>query len=123
VHDGTHGVNVNPEAKPRYQVRMPTAGDMRAQFECLADRGDVNFALEADVAKAHRRCLGREADWGLQCWRLSKGRTWVNRVGTVGVSSAGYHWSRLAGGIARLVWSLSEWNHWIFQLIYADDLR
>ncbi|CAE8670254.1 unnamed protein product, partial [Polarella glacialis] len=92
-------------------------------FKCLADRGDVNFALEADVAKAHRRCLVREADWGLQCCRLSKGRTWVNRVGTFGVSSAGYHWSRLAGGIARLVWSLSDWNHWIFQPIYADDLR
>ncbi|CAE8640882.1 unnamed protein product, partial [Polarella glacialis] len=115
------------EAEERWgdELRIAAQGAINKKDDSfrIAHDGDVNFALEADVAKAHRRCLVREAGWGLQCCRLSKGRTWVNRVGTFGVSSAGYHSSRLAGGIARLVWSLSDWNHWIFQLIYADDLR
>jgi hypothetical protein len=123
LHDGTHGVAVNPDIVPRDQVRMPAAGDMKAQMAWSAEEGGVNFALEADVSKAHRRFLIREADWGRQTCSLRKGWVWVNKVGTFGISSSGYHWSRLAGCIARFAWILSDWHHFLFQLIYSDDLR
>ena len=92
VHDGTHGVRVNPEIKPRDQVRRPTAGDFKTQMEVLEERAEVNFALEADVSKAHRRCLIRPSDHGLQCCRLGKGTIWVNRVGCPALVIGGPGW-------------------------------
>ena len=121
IHDGTHGVRVNNAIKPRDQVRMPTAGDIRAVLREGADTGEVHFLLKGDVAKAHRRTRVRQEDWGLAACRLQPGTIWLNRVGTFGIGSAGYWWARLAGGVARAALHLAG-RDCLWQLIYSDDL-
>ena len=83
------------------------------------------FSLAGDVSKAHRRFRVAQRDWRFQACRLPKGagiEAWVNKVGTVGHSTASYWYSRLQGAVGRLAISLVL-NHWVFQLVFADDLR
>ena len=100
IHDGTHGVAVNSAIKIRDQLRSPTAGDLKACMETL------------------------QQDWGLLACRTGARKeefVWVNCVGTFGISSAAYHWSRLMAGLGRssfyLIGRLA-----LDQLIYSDDL-
>ena len=44
----------------------------------------------------------------------------MNEVGTFGIGSAAYWWSRLVAIEARLVMYL-HYQDWVWQLIYADD--
>jgi len=82
------------------------------------------FALSGDVKRAHRLVKVAREDWGLQACRSgARGPEWVwlNRVGTFGISSAAYHWSRLMAGLGRLVyymWGRAE----LALLVYVDDL-
>jgi hypothetical protein len=122
VHDGTHGVRLNNEVKPRDQVRMPGPGEVRALLERASNTPGVHFSLSADISKAHRRFVNRESDWGLQACRIRPPNLWVNRVGTFGVGSACYWWSRLAGLIARFVGAFTTGEN-IWQLLFADDLH
>jgi hypothetical protein len=122
IHDATHGVHLNVDLQVRDQVRMPTAGDVRAAMQESSELPGPHFSLQLDVKKAHRRFRHRRADWGLLGCRLRPGELWLNRVGTFGVGSAGYWWSRLASSVARLVMAVNGLP-WFFQLIYADDLR
>ena len=130
IHDGTHGVLVNVGIKPRDQQRMPVAGDARAIMEeCSASRPGAHFSLDGDISKAHRRYLHRRADWGLQGCRaraatgdLPESKLWINRVGTFGMGSASYWWSRLAAGIQRFAFSFYGLE-WFWSLLYADDLH
>jgi hypothetical protein len=77
--------------------------------------------LKADVSKAHRRIRVRRRDWGKQACRLDDtAKTWLNTVGTFGIASAGYYWSRLLAGAGRgLHYVLSRESIW--QLIFSDD--
>jgi hypothetical protein len=122
VHDGTHGVRLNNEVKPRDQVRMPGPGEVRALLERASVTPGVHFSLSADISKAHRRFVNRESDWGLQACRIRPPNLWVNRVGTFGVGSACYWWSRLAGLVARFVGAFTTGEN-IWQLLFADDLH
>jgi hypothetical protein len=122
IHDGTHGVHINSHVKPRDQVRMPGPGEERVVLQHCSTVPGVHFALKADIAQAHRRFRNREQDWGLQACRLRPGTLWVNRVGTFGVGSACYWWSRLAALLARFALYMLEDAHW-WQLIFADDLK
>jgi hypothetical protein len=122
VHDGTHGVRVNNEVHPRDQVRMPGPGEARTLLERASRALGVHFALCLDVSKAHRRFLNRQADWGLQTCRIRKPMLWVNRVGTFGVGSACYWWSRLAGMLARVAGAFFS-SSAFWQLIFSDDLK
>ena len=66
----------------------------------------------------------RREDWALQACRLdsTSDAIWLNKVGTFGIASAGYWWSRLASGIGRAsVYILGSLAAWV--LLYADDLR
>ena len=146
LFDGTHGVKINNETKIRDQVKMPTAADQRCIMQVShRDAPGVHFGLQGDISKAHRRFVHKQSDWGmLGCragpkpelqegpWsanRLTALKTspppdniWLNRVGTFGTGCAGYWWGRLAAGVCRLVLGFMD-TEWIFQLIYADDLR
>ena len=102
VHDATHGVALNHRIKVRDQVRYPSAGEVKTILEERRARGQKGFAILADASKAHRRVLVHPRDWGLLGCRVRDGFVWVNKVGTYGVGSAGYFWSRLAGTIHRL---------------------
>ena len=104
IHDGTHGIDVNSKIVVRDQLRNPTAGDLRTLLEILPG---AFFALAGDVKRAHRLVKVAREDWGLQACRSgARGPEWVwlNRVGTFGISSAAYHWSRLMAGLGRLVY-------------------
>ena len=62
----------------------------------------------ADIQAAHRLVKVREKDWRLLCCRAHSDSpvVWVNCVGTFGVSSASYWWTRLFALVGRLVTSV-----------------
>ena len=68
-----------------------------------AREGLTTFALTADVSEAHRQVPIDERDWNLLGCQVAEGQeVYVNTVGTFGVASASYHWSRVASAIGRL---------------------
>ncbi len=80
------------------------------------------MGIRAGASKAHRRIKVRPADWGLQACRLKAGSIWVNKVGTYGIASAGYYWSRFAAGaVVRLFYYLLG-HGGQEALLFADDL-
>ena len=97
---------------------------------CKKPRERVLVTVAADVAKAHRRCLCRETDFGyLGCSAKptpgddpNKDTVWLNRVGTFGVASAALHFGRLAGAIGRFAGRAMLQEH-AYQLLFADDLK
>ena len=121
VHDGTHGVNVNARIKLRDQLRNPTAGDLCSVLKFMPGAA---FGLTGDIKRAHRLAKVAEQDWGYQACRSgARGRDWIwlNKVGTFGICSAAYHWSRLMGGLGRLIYYM--WGKAaLWQLIFVDDL-
>ena len=98
LHDGTHGVWINPEIRPRDQVEVPGVGEEKVVMQHLSARGVSAFGLVADVAKAHRRFRVLERDWGMVACRLRSDTVWLNEVGTFGIGSSNYWFSRLIGG-------------------------
>ena len=122
LHDGTHEVLVNPRIIMRDQMRCPGVPEQRALMKYAKQKGTSVFALKGDISKAHRRVLVREEDWGLQACQLIPTTIWLNRVGTFGIGSAAYWWSRLVGGTGRLtMYLMLQANIW--QLAFADDLE
>ena len=125
VHDGTHGVKVNPRIRVQDQAKSPTAGEIRT---LMVERhggtgGSRQFVLVGDVSKAHRRVKVRRQDWGWQACRLEEGRVWVNCVGTYGIASAGYWWARLSSAVlVRLFYYLLSPSGGQDALLFADDL-
>ena len=104
VHDGTHGVKVNPGIVIRDQCRNPSVAEQRAIMDLGRDNPGPHFLLKGDVSKAHRRVRVCRRDWGLQACRLLDDDTvWLNTVGTFGIGSAGYYWSRALAVIARVL--------------------
>jgi len=122
IHDGTHGVLVNPRIVVRDQMRCPGIPEQRTAMRQCQSIGSQVFALKGDIKKAHRRIKIQAADWGEQACRLEPDKLWLNKVGTFGVGSAAYWWSRAIGGIGRLTLMLmGKANFW--QFIFADDLE
>ena len=122
VHDATRGVALNHQIKVQDQVRYPGAGELRCLLEERRARGAKGFAVLADAAKAHRRVAISPLDWGLLGCRTRAGHVWIHKVGTYGVSSAGYWWSRLAGAFHRLAFYLAGPGGDLEALLFADDL-
>ena len=121
VHDGTHGVAVNSAIRVRDQIRSPGAGELRTLLQEL--QGPC-FGLTGDVTRAHRLSKVATQDWGLQACKTGVGgpnKLWLNKVGTLGISSAAYHWSRLMSGIGRAAFCLLGRSE-IYMLIYVDDI-
>ena len=121
VHDATHGVHLNNRIKVLDQVRYPGAGEVQELLRERRGEGRRGFALLGDASKAHRRVQIVPRDWGLQACRVRDGRVWLNRVGTYGVGSAGYYWTRLGGALHRLGF-YAVGDQWSYEaLLFADD--
>ena len=120
IFDGTHGVKVNPRIVCRDQIRFAGVPEQRVVMTECMERQTTTFAMKADVSKAHRRVAVKRCDQGWQCCRLSPDKLWINEVGTFGVASASYWWSRMYAGTCRLsVLVVAS----IWQLVFADDVN
>ena len=125
LHDGTHGVQVNNDIKPRDQIEFPgPAEEATAMEHSRRDEPGVEFALAADVSKAHRRCKHRKADWGYLACRADQDSTtvWINRVGTFGIGSIAYWWARLVAVAGRITFRLCM-SLYFWMLVFADDIK
>ena len=87
-----------------------------------ARRGERTFALTADVKEAHRQIPVARGDWRLLGCRVRPGTcVCVNTVGTFGISSASYYWSRVGSGIGRLTQGVVGSSATIWIMLVADD--
>ena len=125
IHDGTHGVHLNNEIKIEDRLENPGPRELSCLMETSVASGErVIFTVNADIAKAHRRVRVRKADWGVQACKASSSSpvVWLNTVGTFGVASAAFWWSRLMGLVGRHALCISR-NDWLFVLTFVDDLH
>ena len=125
VHDATHNVGVNAQIKVEDQLRYPGPSEIKMAMQALFP---PTFVLAAYIARAHRLVLVKEEDWGYQACRTGvddEGRpsdkVWLNTVGTFGVTSASYHFTRFFAAVTRCAHSLLARRD-SCQLTYVDDL-
>jgi hypothetical protein len=125
IHDATHGVRVNHRIRCRDKQRMPGPKEKFFLLSKFRERNDVVFSVLADVSKAHRRFKHCKDEWGyISCKvRSSDDVIYYNRVGTFGVASASYWWSRLFAAVVRAVHYLVGKRFPIELLVYADDIE
>ena len=124
IHDGTHFVQVNNGIQFTDKLDYPGPPDVAGAVRAARDTHDSFFTVSADIKAAHRLVKIRESDWRLLVCKSNSDSNvcWVNKVGTFGVSSAPYWWSRLFGLAGRLVARVLL-NRWVVQLVYVDDLH
>ena len=124
LHDGTREVSVNSRIQVRDQDAGPLAQDLKRVLREQSEVSDQVAGLVVDVKGAHRLIPVREEDWGLQaCSLTSDGPVYLNRVGTFGVSSASYWWSRAGGAWVRLAHYVIGGRAPSWLLLVADDLN
>ena len=118
LHDATHHVHLNNQIFFRDQLQYPGPEDAAALVGFANDEGEAAFSMSADIQAAHRLVKMWKKDWPLLCCKVdSNSKTvWCNVVGTFGVSSASYWWSRLFGELGRLVSNVMQRER-IFQLV------
>ena len=124
LFDGSNGIAVNRRTRIRDQERAPVAADLKRVMREKARLGEKTFALTADVAEAHRQNPIHPRDWHLQgCQVEVGGDVYINKVGTFGVASASFYWSRAASALGRLTQYITgrTANTWL-QLV-ADDFH
>jgi hypothetical protein len=64
IHDGTHGIQVNPAIKVWNQARCPGVAEKRVVRQKVRDADTLRLGLKGDVeGKIHGRDLGRRAIW------------------------------------------------------------
>ena len=124
LHDGTHFVQLNNEITIQDQLQYPGPHDATAAIREARETGEAVFTVSGNISAAHRRVKVRKKDWPLLCCRVDSDSKviWVNRVGTFGVSSAPYWWTRLFALVGRLV-SRILLRRWILKLVYVDDIH
>jgi hypothetical protein len=125
IHDATHGVRVNHRIKCRDKQRMPGPKEKFYLLEQYREKRDVVFSVLADVSKAHRRFKHNPEEWGyISCKVKSTDKViYYNRVGTFGVASASYWWSRIFAAVVRAVHYLLGRELPVDLLVYADDIE
>ena len=124
LHDATHGVRINNRISVPDRLETPGPEEIVELITRAKATKQAAFCISADISAAHRCVKIRKLDWGrLGCKTCSSSQTlWINTVGTFGVSSASYHWSRLFGAVGR--WALRILGQkWALQIIYVDDLH
>ena len=124
LHDATHGVRINNRISVPDRLETPGPEEIVELITRAKATNQAAFCISADISAAHRCVKIKKSDWGrLGCKTCSASQTlWINTVGTFGVSSASYHWSRLFGAIGR--WALRIMaQRWALQIIYVDDLH
>ena len=125
IHDGSHDVQVNHRIKTRDKIRMPGAREKRYVLECLKKRREVAFSLIGDFGKAHRRFKYQRREQGFLGCVVDEADqfVYVNKVGTFGITSTPYWWTRLSGALLRLVHYFMVPGTVVEFLLYADDLE
>ena len=123
LHDGTHKTLVNHRIKVLDKLRMPTVREKHCQMRRRRERGEVAISVLADFAAAHRRVKVLREEWGMLACQLRPGRIWANCVGTFGISSAAYWWSKLDSGVLRAVYCMLGPDLPLELLLFADDIE
>ena len=122
LFDGTHGLCVNTRTTLRDQERAPIAADLKRSMREKAKVDELTFALSADVTEAHRQVPIHPDDWhDLGCQVILGGEVFVNTVGTFGIPSASYNWSRVACAVGRPLQYLSGHSCTSWHMLVADD--
>ena len=124
LHDATHGVNLNTRIVIQDKLEVPGPEELAETVRLGQASGEVCFSVSADIAQAHRRIKVKHSDWGCLGCKTSTGSKvlWLNAVGTFGVSSASYWWTRLFACVGRWTLRLLR-NRWNIQIVYVDDLH
>ena len=124
LHDGTHGVRVNNSIRMLNQQANPGPREVVHLVRSARQSQEATFCLTGDVTAAHRLFLVKENDWPLLCCRLRDDSPviWYNKVGTFGISSSAFLWSRLFGVIGRCA-ARFLLTIWFYHLVYVDDVH
>ena len=124
LFDGTHGIAVNHRTRVRDQERAPIAADIKRIMREKSLTNEPTFALTADVSEAHRQVPIDRQDWHLLGCQVRPGEdVFVNTVGTFGVASASYYWSRVASSVGRLCQYIPGGAARTWHLLVADDFH
>ena len=119
---GTNGLQVNTRTRLREQERSPIAADLERALREKATLVVRTFALTADVKEAHRQVPIHPRDWHLLGCRVEAGAdVYINTVGTFGVASASYYWSRVSSALGRLSQYLTADSAHTWHMVVADD--
>ena len=87
-------------------------------------RGEQTFSFTADVTEAHRQVPVDTRDWHLLgCQVEAGGDVYINTVGTFGVASASYCWSRVAASVGRITQYISGRSATSWHQLVADDFH
>ena len=124
LHDGTHGINLNNSIVILDKLQVPGPEDLQEVASRVKESKEAPFSLCADISHARRNVKVRESDWPrLACKSSSASRVlWLNKVGTFGVSSAAYYWTRLFGAVGRWAFRVLHLDKF-YMLVYVDDLH
>ncbi|CAE7442349.1 unnamed protein product, partial [Symbiodinium necroappetens] len=124
LHDGTHGINLNSSIVILDKLQVPGPEDLQEVASRVKESKEAPCSLCADISHAHRNVKVRECDWPrLACKSSSASRVlWLNKVGTFGVSSAAYYWTRLFGAVGRWAFRVLHLDKF-YMLVYVDDLH
>ena len=124
LHDGTHSVQVNNRIVYRDQIQCPGPPEVASVVRESVETRKAPFCVSADIKSAHRLVKIRKMDWPyMACKADSNSSTvWVNKVGTFGISSAPYWWSKLFALVGRFVGHVMG-AAWFLHLVYVDDLH
>ena len=107
IHDGTHKAHVNQRIVPRDQLRTPGVPEVRVVLFRERAAGGARLGLTGDVSHAHRIPRVRRCDHGFHACRLRPGTTWLNEVGSIGISAAR---TGGAGSRRQRAGALSTWS-------------
>ncbi len=87
---------------PRVQGRTLVVQEQKTVMRKCKKKEDTHFTLKGDASKAHRRVQCRGQAHGYQsCVLDNEEERYMHQMGTFGIGSAAYQWSRLAGAISR----------------------
>ena len=133
LHDASNVVLLNHKIKCRDKLRNPGPREKFLLLKQFKKHSRQALSIIVDVSKAHRLVKHLPDEHGLLACALpaepgAKGfddgfEYWVNCVGTFGVGSAAYWWTRLFSGPLRLLYLLLGPGRQIDALCFADDLE
>lgn len=125
IHDGSNVVRVNHRIRCQDKIRSPGPREKMYLLDYYKRCSECLFSLVGDISKAHRRFLYDKREWGMLACMVNKEDTFVyiNKVGTFGIGSASYWWSRISGAGLRLTFQLLGPNNPLEMLLFADDLE
>ncbi|CAJ1376433.1 unnamed protein product [Effrenium voratum] len=102
IHDGSNHVCVNHRIRCRDKLRSPGAREKLYLLDYYRSSATCLFSLVGDISKAHRRFRYHPSERGMLACRVSSAdnHVYINKVGTFGIGSAAYWWSRISGQVS-----------------------